>query len=106
MTGASVRATVTAKPTDVVVTREAGKNGQLLQALKAKGVSVMEMPLVETVEGPDAPALSDALKGMPFSWVTITSPEAAAVFLRAWTGAGKPQVCGIFGSSLCLTPLV
>ena len=37
----------------VVVTREAGKNGKLKQALQDCGLSVLELPMVETSTGPD-----------------------------------------------------
>ena len=37
----------------VVVTREAGKNGKLKAALEKQGISVLELPLVETSPGPD-----------------------------------------------------
>ena len=36
--------------------------------------------------------LSDTLAREKLCWVTITSPEAAAVFLEAWSAAGHPQV--------------
>jgi hypothetical protein len=38
---------------DVVLTREAGKNGEMARRLKDRAVQVLEMPLVETGEGPD-----------------------------------------------------
>lgn len=37
-------------------------------------------------------ALVAALQGGGFDWVTITSPEAAAVFVEAWRQAGEPSV--------------
>jgi len=37
----------------VVVTREAGKNGKLANALQKQGISVLEMPLVKTSPGPE-----------------------------------------------------
>ena len=38
---------------DVVLTREAGKNGEMARRLRDRAVQVLEMPLVETGEGPD-----------------------------------------------------
>lgn len=38
---------------DVVLTREAGKNGEMARRLKDRSLAVLEMPLVETGEGPD-----------------------------------------------------
>ncbi len=80
------------KQPQVVLTRERGKNGQLMQALQQRGISVLEMPLVETTPGPDRDGLPEALQHGANDWVVITSPEAAAVFLRGWESAGKPQV--------------
>ena len=37
----------------VVVTREAGKSGKLIKALQSRGLSVLELPLVESSPGPD-----------------------------------------------------
>lgn len=37
-------------------------------------------------------ALAAVLRGSTFDWVTITSPEAAAVFVQAWRSAGEPDV--------------
>lgn len=77
----------------VVLTREAGKNGEMMRRLTARGVDCVEMPLVETTEGPDAAALPTALRDPTgWTWVCITSPESASVFLRAWREAGEPDV--------------
>lgn len=45
--------TVCQQQAQVVVTREAGKNGKLRSALQKQGISVLELPLVETGPGPD-----------------------------------------------------
>ena len=42
-----------------MVTREAGKNAKLKQALQDRSISVLELPLVETSTGPDRHGLSD-----------------------------------------------
>ncbi|KAL3151874.1 hypothetical protein ABBQ38_012835 [Trebouxia sp. C0009 RCD-2024] len=76
----------------VVVTREAGKNGKLKQALEDCDIAVLELPLVETKSGPDRDQLAAHLKDESFDWVVITSPEAANVFLQGWIEADKPQV--------------
>ena len=34
----------------------------------------------------------ETLEGSGFDWITITSPEAAAVFVEAWRQAGEPPV--------------
>ncbi|KAL3159027.1 hypothetical protein ABBQ32_011027 [Trebouxia sp. C0010 RCD-2024] len=76
----------------VVVTREAGRNGKLKQALQDCDIAVLELPLVETKSGPDRDQLAAHLKDGPFDWVVITSPQAANVFLQGWIEADKPQV--------------
>ncbi|KAG2567168.1 hypothetical protein PVAP13_7NG215651 [Panicum virgatum] len=79
-------------PPDVVVTRERGKNAELIAALEKRNINSLELPLVKHVEGPDADRLSDVLRDDKFDWIVITSPEAAAVFLQGWKAAGSPKV--------------
>lgn len=76
----------------VVATREAGKNGKLIAALEARGISCLELPLIEHAPGPDRDKLPGLLAAGGFDWVAITSPEAAAVFLEGWRAAGSPDV--------------
>ena len=112
----------------VLLTREAGKNAELLQRLSSRGIAAVEVPMLETAPGPDwraqcSPAIVQAERGLRerwswptsqptgrlnvpgrrqalpealaqerLSWATITSPEAAAVFLQAWTAASHPSV--------------
>ncbi|BDA51009.1 probable uroporphyrinogen-III synthase [Coccomyxa sp. Obi] len=76
----------------VVVTRERGKNGKLIKTLQQRGISVLELPLVETAVGPDRMLLPGALREGAYDWVIVTSPESASVFLEGWREAGKPQV--------------
>ena len=47
-------------------------------------VHSLELPLIQHVEGPVADRLSAVLRDENFDWVTVTSPEAAAVFLEGW----------------------
>lgn len=77
---------------DVVLTRERGKNDRVKEMLEERGVHCLEVPMVETEEGPDASALPEMLRTRSFEWVCITSPEAAAVFIHGWKQAGKPNV--------------
>lgn len=51
-TAAAVAGQATAAP-QVVLTREKGKNGKLQKVLEARGISCLEMPLIETTAGPD-----------------------------------------------------
>lgn len=82
----------TAFAAQVVLTREAGKNGKLEKALKSQGISSFELPLVETSPGPQRAELASHLKSNDYDWVVITSPEAANVFLQGWAEADRPQV--------------
>lgn len=102
-----------AQTRQVVLTREQGKNEELMQALDARSISWLEMPLIEAAEGPDRSAeglpllqqlytrlhtlghrelLSVLLVEDQFDYVVLTSPEAAAVFISGWRDAGKPPV--------------
>ncbi|GBG72605.1 hypothetical protein CBR_g12178 [Chara braunii] len=76
----------------VVVTRERGKNGKLMDLLGAQGVECLELPLIEYVDGPDSPKLVKALQAEEWAWVILTSPEAASVFLQNWEKAGRPAL--------------
>ncbi|KAF3786898.1 Uroporphyrinogen-III synthase [Nymphaea thermarum] len=83
----------------VVVTREKGKNGKLIDALGKHGISCLEVPLIEHTPGPDLDKLSSVLRDQKFDWIVITSPEAGSVFLDAWKAAGTPKVqIGVVGA--------
>ncbi|RLN39885.1 uroporphyrinogen-III synthase, chloroplastic-like [Panicum miliaceum] len=71
-------------PPDIVVTRERGKNAKLIAALEKHNVQSLELPLIRHVDGPDTDRLPDVLSNDKFDWITITSPEAAAVCLQGW----------------------
>lgn len=89
--GTSTSGAGAAAVAQVVLTREAGKNGRLRKALEAAGLACLEMPLLETAPGPDRPALVDAVRQpAAYDWVCLTSPEAAKVFVEAWRAAGRP----------------
>lgn len=84
---------------NVVVTREHGKNGKLINALVEHGIHCLELPLIRHDDGPDLPKLPSLLADTKFDWIIITSPEAASVFLNAWRSAGSPPVrIGVVGS--------
>ncbi|RLM74716.1 hypothetical protein C2845_PM15G13070 [Panicum miliaceum] len=77
--GASGKVVACSPPqSDVVVTRERGKNSKLIAALEKHNIHSLELPLVKHVEGPDTDRLSDVLR--------------AAVFLQGWKVAGSPKV--------------
>ncbi|CAI0465251.1 unnamed protein product [Linum tenue] len=90
-TSASCCALASSKP-KVVVTREHGKNGKLINALGEQGISFLELPLIQHTEGPDSNKLSSLLRDVIFDWIIITSPEAGSVFLEAWKEAGTPKI--------------
>lgn len=76
----------------MVLTREKGKNDKVKMLLEDRGVHCLEVPMVETEQGPDFDRLSHVLQMEEFDWVCITSPEAASVFIQGWELAGKPDV--------------
>ncbi|CAI5469725.1 unnamed protein product [Closterium sp. Yama58-4] len=80
------------QPPLVVATREKGKNGKLMKALSARGVPVMELPLIQHSDGPDTHRLPAVLQEEEFEWIVVTSPEAASVFLTGWRAAGSPAL--------------
>ncbi|GAV69037.1 HEM4 domain-containing protein [Cephalotus follicularis] len=83
----------------VVVTRERGKNGKLINALDKHGINCLELPLIQHMQGPDLDRLSSVLSDTSFDWIVITSPEAGSVFLEAWKVAGTPNVkVGVVGA--------
>ncbi|XP_010268820.1 PREDICTED: uroporphyrinogen-III synthase, chloroplastic [Nelumbo nucifera] len=83
----------------VVVTRERGKNGKLIDALTKHGINCLELPLIQHTEGPDFDRLATVLSVTEFDWIVITSPEAGSVFLEAWKAAGTPKVqVGVVGA--------
>ncbi|KAL7155124.1 hypothetical protein ABFS83_03G053400 [Erythranthe nasuta] len=83
----------------VVVTRERGKNGKLIDALASRGITSLELPLIQHTRLPDSDKLSSVLRSTSFDWIIITSPEAGVVFLDAWKAAGTPKVrVGVVGA--------
>ncbi|CAE6012383.1 unnamed protein product [Arabidopsis arenosa] len=83
----------------VVVTRERGKNNQIIKALEKQGISSLELPLIQHARGPDFDRLASVLSDKSFDWIIITSPEAGSVFLEAWRAASSPKVqIGVVGA--------
>ncbi|GLC37636.1 hypothetical protein PLESTF_001639600 [Pleodorina starrii] len=83
-----------AAPPKVLLTREAGKNDKLRDALTKKGYQCLELPLIEHTDGPDRALLPGLLAAAAdrYEWVALTSPEAASVFLAGWEQAGRPKL--------------
>jgi uroporphyrinogen-III synthase len=63
-----------------------------MKILGEKNIRYHELPMVETVPGPDKDSLQQVLRSQQFSWTVITSPEAASVFAGAWEATSKPDV--------------
>ena len=76
----------------VVLTRQAGSNAKATKALLSRGVRPIELPLIEFKTRPEAGQLTTLLTQRRFDWVTLTSPQAAKVFLEAWREADSPVV--------------
>ncbi|KAM6543292.1 hypothetical protein CsatB_007739 [Cannabis sativa] len=89
---ASSSSSVLTSSPKVVVTRERGKNGKLINALAKHGISCLELPLIQHTKGPDLDRLSAVLSDTTFDWIVITSPEAGSVFLDVWKASGTPNV--------------
>ncbi|CAA2972040.1 uroporphyrinogen-III synthase, chloroplastic isoform X1 [Olea europaea subsp. europaea] len=84
---------------NVVVTRERGKNGKLINSLAKHGIDCLELPLIQHKQLPDYDRLPSVLSDTAFDWIVITSPEAGLVFLDAWKAAGSPKVkVGVVGA--------
>ena len=76
-----------------MVTR-AGKHDKLASLLASKGLSTAEIPCIQHGLGPDRHRLKEELmKGAShWSYVVVTSPEAAAVLVEGWIEALKPDL--------------
>lgn len=53
MTDAGLTGCRASVPPQVVLTRERGKNGKVAEMLDKKKIRWLELPLIETIEGPD-----------------------------------------------------
>jgi len=83
----------------VALTREEGKNAKLDKLLQTAGVETVEIPCIAHGEGEDRPRLAEALK-QAWTYVAVTSPEAASVLLEGWREAGEPPLrCVSVGAS-------
>ncbi|PXF47863.1 Uroporphyrinogen-III synthase, chloroplastic [Gracilariopsis chorda] len=81
------------QPVRVALTREIEKNEALYEALRLiyPRTEIVRLPCIETVSGEDSDKLPDELKNEIYSWIVITSPEAASVFIEAWRQAEYPE---------------
>lgn len=54
--------------------------------------TTIQVPCIAHQDGPDLPLLPAALADPGLTYVVVTSPEAAKVFLSGWSKAGNPSV--------------
>ncbi len=73
----------------IVVTRRQGQSAGLVDRLRERGATVLEVPAIEIVP-PDDPAPFDAALGAldSYDWVVLTSPNAVAAVLTRLTVLG------------------
>ena len=101
------------------LTREDGKNGKLRKLLDSSGVASEELPCIAFERLPGFDELCAGLASInPSSWIVITSPEAATVFIEAWeqsatasqppnlasVGAGTAKVLEAAGLPIAFVP--
>jgi uroporphyrinogen-III synthase len=97
----------------IAVTREDGKNEKLIGALfkaiassttvLSDEVEVLELPCIAHADGADYGRLRETLSDQEWSYVAITSPEAARVLASAWpfgtntgtTSAPTPKIAAV-----------
>ena len=79
--------------TAAYLTREDGKNGKLQGLLDAHGVPWEELPCIaaERLAGFDELATALETAAEEYSWIVITSPEAATVFVDALSSANAAR---------------
>jgi len=93
-------------PISIALTREEGKNDKLRAALEASSklldsthnIQIYELPCIAHADGSDYDQLASTLHSTPWTYVAVTSPEAARVLISAWTDAVRdapPPVCAV-----------
>jgi len=74
----------------IALTREISKNRELESILKAKKIQYNIIPCISHSIGEDRDSLPYALK-QNWSYIVVTSPEAATVLVEGFLEAGSPQ---------------
>lgn len=73
----------------VVVTRRAGQASALVDMLRARGATVIEVPAIEIVPPPDLGPLDAAVARLDgYDWVVLTSTNAVTALLSRLTANG------------------
>lgn len=105
----------------VAVTREHGKNSEILKAIGndpelGSSTKIMELSCIEHATGVDIDKLGPALKSKDWDYVAVTSPEAAKVLASAWdgvrdnplpvvaVGVATEKALQVFSIDVCFTP--
>lgn len=73
----------------IVVTRRPGQSAGLVDRLRERGATVLEVPAIEIVPPADPGPLDAALGGLDrYDWIVLTSPNAVAAVLTRLTVLG------------------
>jgi uroporphyrinogen-III synthase len=73
----------------IVVTRRQGQSATLVDRLRERGATVLEVPAIETVPPEDPGPLDAALSALDrYDWIVLTSPNAVAAVLTRLTVLG------------------
>ena len=75
----------------VVLTRQLGKNAELMERLDALEVPWMELPMIDYALTLEFYQLYDKLVNEKYDYVILTSPLAAQTFLIKYFEAGVPD---------------
>lgn len=74
----------------VALTRELGENSKLQNLLL--GVECAEIPCIQFALTEEAMQLKSEIEDCKHDLISLTSPQAAQVFIDAWKSVGKPDV--------------
>ncbi len=85
---------------DVVLTREAGKNGDLARRLRDRSLSTLEVPLVETGPGPDR-CRHGEIQGRSLYNMHLRQPlnSLQGVLVGTFRHRQNQTSCGLIGST-------
>lgn len=88
----------------VVVTRRTGQASSLVDGLRARGATVIEVPAIEIVPPPDLAPLDAAVQALEsYDWIALTSPNAVTALLSRLTvlglfprlGSGRTRIASV-----------
>jgi len=77
----------------VALTRESSKNEKLRVALNSKGIETIDLPCISHDIGEDRNMFTrHLLNSHTWTYIVITSPQAASVLLEAWREIRSPSI--------------